>query len=215
MSKIFSYKLQIKTEQFIPRSKNSKIVGLHQEGNDWFIDILGEEPKEKEDLVIWIYGSRDEIDSIEVRKPVGTFLFNGIRYFVFEPTNIFNENNRKYGVDKFYTGQKVHCSYHFGLIFRPVKNGRVLFKFPFKLKHNFAQPWNGWYGKCDWYYVKFKEYFFPCLIPATCMKDAFQEWDTSRRWLEESNPQPKETDAYNMLVKWNEEVHKYMWEGLR
>ena len=67
----------------------------------------------------------------------------------------------------FKPGQLVYCIYHWGWFFRPPAPGRVLFRWPIKHRHLFA---NGFNGLCAWYFVLTRG-FIPVVIPSTCMYD--------------------------------------------
>ncbi len=111
----------------------------------------------------------------------------------------------------FYNGQKVFVGYHYGFFFRPPKAGKVMFKFPFRLKHHFAAPYNHNYNKkCDWYFVKFPTHFMPCLVPSTCMEDCFDQWESFQRTVEEWESDASQSKAIAVIKEWGENIYAYM-----
>ena len=89
--------------------------------------------------------------------------------------------------------------------------GKVLFKLPFKIKHRFAFSVEHKNNKCDWYLILMQNGMI-IFHPETCLTNL-------RKAIEEHNKQGNikpegaiQIDAWNNLVKWQQERIAYLNE---
>ena len=112
---------------------------------------------------------------------------------------------------RFSTGQKVWCYYHSTAIYSPPMCGRILFKLPFKMKHHFAKPYNGYEDKtCFWYFVLMANGLIVS-HPDTCIIDlaeAIKKHDSEN----ECPKNKEELISWLTLNKWQSERLRFLIE---